>query len=49
MRANKFHKHNLPTKVECGDQSIISAGDFEAYAITIKHFGFRGGMANVVH
>ena len=45
----KFHERNLPTEIECGYQSIISGGDFEAYAITIKHFGFRGGLANVVH
>jgi hypothetical protein len=31
----------LPTEVECGDQTVVSPGDFEAHAITIKHLRVR--------
>ena len=30
MRTNEFHERNLPTEVECGDQPVVSASNFEA-------------------
>src|SRR5947208_17146626 len=49
VRADKLHEHDLPTEVECGDQSVVSTSNLEAHAITIKHLGCGDGMANVVH
>jgi hypothetical protein len=36
VRADKLHKRNLPTEVECGDQPVVSTSNFEAGTITIK-------------
>ena len=33
VRADKLHERSLPTEVECGDQPVVSASNFEAGTI----------------
>src|SRR5579872_5009896 len=46
--ADEFYERDLPTEIECDDESIVPACDFESDTLAIEHLRFRNGALDII-
>jgi hypothetical protein len=49
MGTNEPYEGHLSAKIEGDDQTIVSSGDFESDALTVKDLGFWGGSLDLLN